>query len=278
MLAAATGYLRERGVEAPRLSAELLLAHVLGMGRLDLYLSHDRPLSEEERARLRPLVAERGRGVSVAHLIGEIDFAGVRLKTPRGLLVPRPETEQLVEWAAEMAPRRGRCVDLGTGTGAIAVALAVRRPDLEIDAVDIEELAVRVAVQNACRCGVSDRVHVRQGVWWEPLQGLGPYDLLVANPPYVDPQRADLLAPEVAAHEPARALFTAPGDPTSCYAEILAGLDGMLAPGAPVLLETGLEAAAPARELLASHPGLVDVELRRDLAGLPRYLVARART
>ena len=277
MLRAAERYLSEREVDAPRLSAELLLGEVLGLARLELYLAHDRPLGEDERARLRPLVAERGRGVPVAYLLGSWDFYGLSLEVSQDVLVPRPETERLAELAIERAPRGARCVDLGTGSGALAVALAVQRPDVTVVASDVSPAAVAVARRNLAAHAVDDRVDVVEGRDWEPLADRGRFGLLVCNPPYVDPARDDLVEAHVRQFEPHVALFTEPGDPCSAYRGILAGAEAYLESAAWLLLETGVEAAEPALELLRAAPFLGEVELEDDLAGIPRYLLARRR-
>lgn len=274
VLRAAEGYLQARAVDAPRLSAELLIAHVLGMTRLQLYLAHDRPLSEDERARLRAMVAERGRGVPIAYVLGEDEFFGLRLSITPDVLVPRPETEGLVELAIELAPADARCVDLGTGSGAIAVALAHARSDVTVIAVDDSEAAVAVAARNVERHGLGARVDVRCGSWWQPLRDQPPFDLLVSNPPYVDRQRPELLAPEVAAHEPHHALF-AEGGADGAYRAILHGATEHLRSGAVLLFETGVDTAERALALLRGAAFLERVELRPDLAGQPRYLLAR---
>lgn len=250
------------------------MAQVLCLGRLELYLAHDRPVSEEERVRLRELVGGRGRAIPLAQLLGEWSFRGATVKVTPDVLVPRPETEFLVDLALERAPKSARCVELGTGSGAIAITMALEREDLQVDAVEICPRAAAVARDNVETHGVGDRVRVHVGSWWEPLVGHDPFDLLISNPPYVDPHREDLLAPEVRAHEPAVALFTRAGDPASAYKEILAGVSGHLRPGAGLALETGVEAAEPALALFEQAACLEDVALTEDLSGLPRYLSA----
>ena len=274
VLKAAEDWLGGRGVEAPRRSAELLMGSVLGLSRLQLYLAHDRPVTEEERGALRPLVARRGEGEPSAYVLGDWDFVGLTLEVGPAVMVPRPETEGLVELALERAVEGARCADLGTGSGAIAVAMAVAREDLEFWAVDCSADALEVAERNAERHRVGGRIRFFEGSLWEPLGDAMPFDMVVSNPPYVDPE-SELLSEEVRRYEPAEALFTTPGDPVSCYREILAELERGLCPGGWLVLETGEAAAQPALELLEGVRGLQDVELRKDLQGTPRYLLAR---
>lgn len=275
ILRAAEGYLRERGVDAPRRSVELLMERVIGLSRLDLYLAHDRPVDEQEKARLRALLARRARHEPVAYLLGDWEFLGLEFEVTPHVLVPRPETEALAELAIEAAPRGGRCLDLGTGSGAIAVALAAKRSDIRVVATDVSPEAAEVARRNATRHGVADRVEIVVGDVWAPVSGMAPFDVVVSNPPYVDPGRPDLLAADVREFEPHLALFTPDGDPGAFYRRILEGVPGRVAPGGVLLLETGVGAAEAAHQLLLDAPFLEEVEPREDLAGLPRYLRAR---
>lgn len=277
VLKGAETWLAQRGVDAPRRSAELLLGSVLGLDRLRLYLAHDRPMTAAERDAMRTLTARRGRGEPVAHLLGEWSFRGVDLNVSPAVLVPRPETEELVTLALERAPPGGRVLDLGTGSGAIAIALALERPDLRVLATDVSADALAVAARNVARHGLGERVELRQGSWWEPLARTGSFDLVCSNPPYVDRGRPDLLEREVAAFEPALALFAASGDPASAYRSIVAGLEHGLAAGGALVLETGVGAAEAALAVLQACPHLEQVELLPDLAGVPRHLLARRR-
>jgi len=276
VLRGAEDWLTRRGIDAPKRSAELLLGRVLGLDRLSLYLAHDRPLDESERAQLRALVARRGNGEPVAYLLGSWSFRGLELEVSPAVLVPRPETEELAGLAIERAPQGGMVVDLGTGSGAIAIALAVERPDLQLVAVELSKNALAIAMANAARHGVAARIGFRLGSWWEPV-GEQTFDLVVSNPPYIDPGQPTGLAPDVRAHEPPLALFTAAGDPVSCYRAIVAGLEAHLRPGGWLLAETGLGASAAALALLQQQPFLQAVELRADFAGIDRYLLAQRR-
>lgn len=275
MLQAAEDYLRQRDVDAPKRSVELLMGRVMGISRLDLYLAHDRPVNEAERTRLRALIADRGRHVPVAHLLGDWEFFGLELEVTADVLVPRPETEHLAELAIERAPADARCLDLGTGSGAIAIALAAKRPDVTVVASEVSPAAAAVARRNVARHDLGDRVEVVDGETWQPLTGREPFDLLVSNPPYVDPAQPELLAPDVREFEPQVALFTEPGDPGSCYRAILEGVPDHVRAGGWILLETGMGASEAAHALLEQASFTTDVELTNDLAGVPRYLSAR---
>ena len=275
VLRGAADWLARRGVDAPRRSAELLLAKVLGTTRLELYLQHDRPLAEPERDAMRALVARRGSGEPVAHLLGSWSFRGLELTVGPQVLVPRPETEELVDVVLAVLGGGRTAIDLGTGSGAIAIALAVERPALTVTATDISEAALAIARANALAHGVADRVAFAHGGWWQAVAAEARFDVVVSNPPYIDPAAPVGLAADVQRFEPALALFTAHGDAASCYREIAAGLATHLTPGGWFVAETGLGAAEPARAVLAALPFLDDVELRSDLSGAPRFVLAR---
>ncbi|MBM4060035.1 MAG: peptide chain release factor N(5)-glutamine methyltransferase [Planctomycetes bacterium] len=277
VLRGAEQWLQRRGVDAPRRSAELLLGKVLGLDRLRLYLAHDRPLDGAERSAMRALVARRGAGEPVAHLLGSWSFRGLELAVSPAVLVPRPETEELVTLALERAGPGARVLDLGTGSGAIAIALAVERPDLQVTAVEVSRDALEIAAQNAARHGVAARITFLRGSWWEPVPPAARFDLAVSNPPYIDPAAPHGLAADVAAHEPPLALFTAAGDVLSCCRAIVAGLGAHLVPGGWFVAETGVGASAPALRLLQQEPALEAAELRADLGGIDRFLLARRR-
>lgn len=272
VLRATEQWLQQRAVEAPRRSAELLLGHVLSLGRLQLYLAHDRPLSDAERAAMRALVARRGNHEPVAYLLGEWAFRELSLQVTPAVLVPRPETEQLVDLALDRLPPNGRVVDFGTGSGAIAIAIKKARPDAVVLATDVSRNALAVARANAERHAAS--VAFAHGSWWQAVAAEPPFDLVVSNPPYIDPAHQELVGKGVAEFEPSLALFTPKDDPTACYRELLAGLDRGLRAGGQLVFETGAGAAEPALALLQAQPFLSDVALLPDFASLPRYLVA----
>lgn len=277
VLRGAEAWLERRGIEAPKRSAELLLGKVLGLDRLRLYLAHDRPLDEAERRQMRTLLARRGDGEPVAYLLGSWSFRGLELEVGPAVLIPRPETEELVDHALQRAAAGATIADLGTGSGAIAIGLAVERADLRVLATDTSRNALSLARANAARHGVGDRVTFAHGEWWEAVPAGAVFDLVVSNPPYIDPKAPVGLAADVAAHEPPLALFSAPGDAISCYRAIVRGLADRLRPGGWFVAETGLGASAAAVELLRAVPFLTAVELLPDASGAPRHLLAQRR-
>lgn len=280
VLAAAAGWLAGRGVEPDdaRLDAELLLARTLKSRRLDLYLDHDRPLTEDERAAFRGLMRRRGEGREpVAYLLGERGFYGLVLEVGPGVLVPRPETEHVVEVGLEalraLGPEaRPRFVDVGTGSGCIALALAKEHPAAWGLALDRSPEALVVAARNVARLGLGDRVTLARG---DLLSAVGDarVDLVVSNPPYVTPDEASLLAPEVARWEPRGALFDAPGLPLT--AALARAARAALRPGGVLVVETGVGKAELVSDQLA-RAGFEGVRTVKDLAGIERVVTGRS--
>lgn len=279
VLRGAEGWLQKRNIEAPRRSAELLLGKVLRLGRLELYLEHDRPLNEQERNTMRDLMVRRGDGEPVAHLLGSWSFRGHELEVGPAVLIPRPETEELVDIAIEkLGGDTGagkRAIDLGTGSGAIAIALAIEQPDLEVLATDTSQNALAVARNNASAHNVTERVQFVHGSWWQPVADDQVFDLVISNPPYIDPKAIDGLEEDVRRFEPPLALFSAPGDVASCYRDLAVGLEQHLRPGGWFLAETGVGADVASRDVFASLPFLQHVALRDDLAGHARFVIAQ---
>lgn len=274
VLRGSAAYLARAGVQRHRLEAEILMAHILGLARLDLYLQFERPLREPELTDLRSLLKRRARGAPVAYLIGEREFFGLHFSVREGVLIPRPESELVVELAlAHLAARDGPILgaDLGTGSGCLGIAIAVRTPSARVDAVDISETAVQVARSNSVQLGVSDRVKVIQGWWGRPLDGRGPYDLIVSNPPYVTSAELVALDPGVRDFEPKLAL-NAGRDGLAPYRELLVELPKLAAPGATVLLEVDPRRAAAIASLAAQIWPSAEPTLHRDLSGRERVL------
>jgi release factor glutamine methyltransferase len=240
---AAADRLRAAGRQTPELDATVLLAHVLGTERVWLYAHGDDTLTAEQETRYRELVARRAQGEPVAYLTGRREFMGLPFAVTPAVLIPRPETELLVEAALGQARARlARGVtpiaaDIGTGSGAIAIALAAHEPRLPlVYATDVSAEALAVAARNARELGVAERIHFLQGDLLVPLPE--PVDLLLANLPYIMPGEAALLAPEVRRYEPHVALF-GPDDGTGLIRQLLEVAPASLRAGATILLEFG---------------------------------------
>jgi release factor glutamine methyltransferase len=252
-----------------RLDAELLLAHVLDVSRANVIARDDRVLTPEEQGDFERLLARRLAGEPLAYLTGTREFWSLELEVTPDVLVPRPETELLVEWVLSLKRESSFTVlDIGTGSGAIALALAKERPDAHVDAMDASSAALRVARTNARRLGISN-VQFLEGDLFRALdpgfrRGDG-YDVIVSNPPYVaegDPHLAELK------FEPAIAL-TAGADGLDALRAIVAGAPARLRAGGWLLVEHGATQGPAVRELLA-RAGFGGIETRRDLAGLER--------
>jgi release factor glutamine methyltransferase len=257
---AAAARLAAAGAESPRLDAELLLAAALGVSRTELYLRPSGALAPGERERFEELVARRAAREPVAYILGRKPFRRIELEVDRRVLIPRPETELLVEVGLEL-PGGARVADVGTGSGAIALALADERPDLALTGIDASADALVLARDNARRLGL-DVSFVRGDL----LVG-GPYDAVLANLPYV--RDREELPPDVARYEPVAALYGGPDG-----LDVIRRLVGMAGAMPLVALEVGAGQADAVAGLLGAA-GLRAVERRRDLAGIERVVVGR---
>ncbi len=268
VLRAAAEFLERKGVESPRLDAELILAHALGLTRLELYLHHDRPLTEAERAAARALVDRRGKREPLAYVLGTWGFRRLTLKTDARALVPRPETEVVVDAALELL--RGKdsptVLDVGTGSGAIALAIADEHPGARVTALDRSADALDLARENAEAAGLD--VSFAAADLAGGLPG-GPYDLVVSNPPYVPAAELDSLEPEVRDWEPREALV----DEGQTKA-LAAAARVVLAPAGWLVLETHGEGAPAVREICIDL-GYAATSIRRDLSGRERVVEAQ---
>lgn len=267
------GYFEEAGIVQPRLEAEILLAHALEVERIQLYLSPDKPLTIDERTKFRAFIQERKAGTPLQHLIGEVSFFGLRFKVRRDALIPRSETEELLDRTLRLVARDQdvRCLDLGTGSGVLAVCLARYLPRATVVAVDVSREALELARENATLNGVSDRVLLAESDWFTSVSGA--FDLIVSNPPYVESRAIEGLAAEVRDHEPRVALDGGP-EGTNGIRAVIAGAGAHLAPGGWLLLEIGHGQGECVRGLLV-EAGLSEAAVELDLAGLERFAVAR---
>ncbi len=275
ILGKSEGYLKEKGVDAPRLSAQLLLAKVLGLDRLGLVLAMDRPLSVEELDGYRPLVARRGKGEPVAYLLGEREFFGLDFTVTPETLIPRPETELIVERALELFPQGAlsRFADLGTGSGCLAVTLAVKFTQARGLALDKSPGALAVARENAGKHGVADRLDFVEADFAALPETAGGYELVVSNPPYVTAAEYRECSKEVRDFEPQGALV--PGETgLEAVPVVVRAAMARLAPGGALLVEIGWKQGPEAAAILA-EAGFADVAVRRDLAGLDRVVEGR---
>ncbi len=277
MLAMAREFLERKGLEEARLEAELLVSHSLGLNRLGLFMALDRPLSSEEIDGARDLLVRRGKREPVAYIIGQREFYGRAFRVGSGVLIPRPETELLVDIARERVAAMEldvppRLADLGTGSGCLAVTLALEIPEAQVIAADISPEAALQARHNAEALGA--KVEVLEGDGLACLLPRGPFHVLVSNPPYVMRSEEASLAPEVRDYEPDLALFAPQDDPDHWVQKLLEALPDILRPGGFLLVELGAS-QGPRVLQLATRMGY-EARLHEDLARIPRVLeVAR---
>jgi release factor glutamine methyltransferase len=270
VVAWSTDDFQKRGLPSPRLDAELLVAHALGIDRVGLYMDLDRPLAAGELAAIRELVARRRTAEPVAYILGRREFYGRPFGVGRSVLVPRPETETLVELALGLLPQDvpATILDVGIGSGCIALSVLAERPHVTAVGVDVSSAALEVAAENAARLGLSDRIELRRGDVYDGLPADVRFDLIVSNPPYVTEAEYPELARDIRDHEPRMAL--------------VAGRDGLdvirrLAEGAAaraprLLIEIGKGQADAVEELLLRH--FARVERHPDLGGIERVMSA----
>jgi release factor glutamine methyltransferase len=259
----------EAGISSARLEAQVLLAHVLQCTRTQLYMGFDKPLGEAELAAYRELIKRRLAGEPVAYLVSEHEFWGMPFHVDPSVLVPRPDTETVIEVARGLRSDRTaacRVLDLCTGSGAIAVALAKELPAASIVATDVSEAAVAIARKNAARNGMGERVDVRVGDLWAPV-GDETFDLIASNPPYIASTVIPTLSAEVR-REPVLALDGG-ADGMVFYDRICAQARAHLVPGGALVVEHGFDQADQVRERF-ERAGLTHVTLVHDLAKHPR--------
>lgn len=271
-----SAYLAGKGVEKSRLDAELIVAHVLGLPRLELYLGFDRPMSEDELAECRALLRRRGTREPLQYVLGTAPFRELHLGVGPGVAIPRPETEYFLDVLTAIAgPDRtfGAALDVGTGSGAIALALADEGLARTVVATDISAQALAAARRNAQAAGVTG-VDFRSGHLLEPIAGEA-FDLILSNPPYVTDDEWRSTAPEVREWEPRRAL-AAGADGLGVIRELVPAMMGALRPGGWAGLEVGRTQTEAAAALFRQCDGHARVVVREDLAGLPRYVLCSA--
>jgi release factor glutamine methyltransferase len=275
-----TDFFSKKGVESPRLQVELLLAHALGLPRLNLYLDFARTLTESELKAVREMVKRRGNREPLQHILGSTSFCGLEIKVTPGVLIPRPETELLAENAYEFLNLLAGSerdpvsfLDLGTGSGCLAITIAVKCRRARGHAIDISVEALAVARENARHHGVLDNIQFCRSDRFDALPDGLRFNLIVSNPPYVPTAEIATLAPEVKDHDPRGALDGGP-DGLTFYRSLAEEAGRFLEPGGKFMMEFGDGQAAEIRGIFAAQRWVVQ-EVKPDYTGRPRILIAR---
>jgi len=275
LLAWTTDFLAKKGIENPRADAQILLSHVLKCPKIDLMVRYDEQPNDADRTRFKELIHRRVAGWPVAYLVGAREFYLLAFEVSPEVLIPRPDTETLVADAlAFLKPRKEATVlDIGTGSGCIAVTIAHYQKDARVSAIDVSPDALAVARRNAQKHSVADRVTFWQGDLFPPLPTGGEFDLVVSNPPYIAHHEFEGLAPDVRDHEPRTALDGG-ADGLGFYRRIALGVGPFLKTGGKLLLEIGSTQEADVRAILAEHPELEVGPTLKDNNKLPRVVTA----
>lgn len=275
-----TEYLTKKSVDSPRLQAELLLCHVLGLQRIELYTLFDKPVEPAKLEQLRSLVKRASEHEPIAYLIGRCEFYSLAFKVTPGCLIPRPETELLTEKAILLLrkrPEKQYVLDLCTGCGPIAAVIAVSLPDAQVVATDLSDDALKTAAENLQRYKLQDRVKLLQGDLYDPIiKGLGPtqFDLIVSNPPYVSGPEMEKLDKNVKDYEPHAALYGGP-DGLDVYRRIIADCGDFLTPDGAIMLEIGYAQGPAVRALLEQTNLFREIMIEKDLSKNDRIAIAQ---
>jgi release factor glutamine methyltransferase len=269
-------FLAKRGVDSPRLQAELLLAHVLKLPRMKLYLNFERALTETEANATRELVKRRGQREPLQHIVGTTSFCGFEIAVNRHVLVPRPETELLAEFGWQFllthnAP--ATALDFGTGSGCIAIALAAKCPSVRIVALDVSAEALALAQQNALHNGINGRVEFRAGDGFDALKVAEQFDLIISNPPYIPSGEIASLQQEVRDFDP-RGALDGGADGLDFYRRLATETGARLKPGGKIMLEFGDGQADALKTIFESQMWIVET-VREDYSQRQRILIAR---
>jgi len=279
LLSWTSDYFNSHGIDSPRLTAELLLSHSLSIKRLDLYLQHDKPLSQEELACFKSLIKRRVDREPVAYITGTKGFWTLDLAVTPDVLIPRPDTECLVDSAIQVLPRTNEnnpmnILDLGTGSGAIILSIASERPDNRYFAVDISDKAVHIARKNRDSNNIKAHVSFILGQWFGPFAKRQIFDLIVSNPPYIPSEDIAHLEPEITRYDPMLAL-DGDADGLSCIRSILAEASAYLKDGGYLMMETGFDQKPAVMEMAEKCGFYEKVEYIRDAAGHDRVVKMR---
>ncbi len=273
------GFFAKKAVDQPRLAAELLLSHVLNIARIQLYTGYDRVVGEDQLARFRELVRRAGEQEPIAYLTGKAHFFSLEFSVNRDVLIPRPDTETLVENVLQTVRNQAglespRVLDLCTGSGCVAAAIAKNLKSANVLAIDISEKAAAVARENIQQLGLTDRVMVEVGDLFSPMKTIvdaRPFDLIVANPPYITSDQLAGLDKSVREYEPMLALDGGP-DGLVIHRRILGKAPDHLLPGGRVFLEIAFDQGAAAREMAAKFDAFTDCRVLKDFGGRDRVL------
>lgn len=267
-------FLKKKGVESPRLEAQILLAHALGCSKIDLYVRHAEEPPEVQKTLFRGMIKKRADGMPNAYLVGYREFFSLAFKVTPAVLIPRPDTELLVLEAGKfLKPLNApNVLDIGAGSGCVAVAVAKHHPTARVTAVDVSPAALAVARENAATHQVDARVKFSEGDMFAPVAGQT-FDMIVSNPPYITHAELETLDKTVKDFEPRQALDGGP-DGLAFYRRIAAGAAAHLKPGGMVFVEIGSTQETAVRSLF-TEAGLGQVKTFKDLAGLPRVVAAK---
>lgn len=269
-----TDYFEEKGIESSRLNAELLLAHVLKCKRLDLYLMFERPLSEEETQNYREFIARRGKFEPLQYILGEVDFYDLKLKVNKNVLIPRPETELLVEKAIEISSMNDirRIFDIGTGSGNIAIALAKNLNGVKLTSIDQSEEAIKVAKENAGLNDVIDKIEFLHSDI-EKYQSGEKFDLIISNPPYVSKEDYSTLQKEILEYEPIESV-TDNSDGYKYYRMISERAKEMLADGGYILFEMAEGQSEKIKNILQEN-SFTEINIVKDYQNIDRVIIGK---
>lgn len=278
LLSWTTTYLADHGADSPRLEAEVLLAEARGCKRIELYTAFDETPPDDVRARFKSLVQRRAAGEPVAYLVGQREFYSMAFRVTPDVLIPRPETEQLVVTVLDRIKEKNAqatVIDIGTGSGAVAVAVAKQAPGARVTAVDVSPAALAIARQNAERHGVADRIAFIESDLFTAIETKARFDFVVSNPPYVTTDELAGLDATVRDHEPHLALDGGPQG-TAVIQRLLAEAPGRLNEGGELLFEIGPTISERVARLVSEAPGLELVEVLKDLEQRERIVWAKS--
>jgi len=268
-----TEYLQKKGVESPRANAEILLAEILKCKRLELYLAFDKPLAENEVQVYREAIRKRGLRIPLQYIVGNIEFYGLKLIVNENVLIPRPETELLVEKIINDSDKSNnlKILDIGVGSGNISLSISKNLPNSKVVAIDISKTALDVANQNAEINSLQDRIEFRLfDIMNDNLNSLGKFDLIVSNPPYVSENDYESLEPELKNHEPKIAL-TDNSNGISFYKHIVEASDQLLKKPGKIYFELGIDQSAQVQEYFKQN-NFTNIKITKDYSGIERII------